>query len=285
MYGCVTNNEALQALILAIGIDITTGVRAPLGSITDSDLLENYDYSEGSEPDDEIPETELGQHMNSITSVISDLFKLSVKIRRGLPLPHKPTLYDESIQIDDHTWENTFASHEQQDRNRARDLLFDLRKHLTIGTDQLALETTSQGRPDPKDDLTERLITTMTKRQRALRYRQKHAADLAHMSRNKYTKEDSQLEKGSIQHWSNPGSVSDLPTKFYGIETESYKPTSDNTPDTVSNMLFASNTSDMEGNTINTPPAPASALHNPHFLCPYCGLWISSIQGVGRAWK
>lgn len=112
-----------QVLISLLGLDIIAGVRPPLEFNADSCLSEQSDHSTESEPDDQIPKSELEQHNFSITSILSDLFKNASKIRRDLPISHNPVLYNESVQVDDYVGESDLVSYVRQDREYAMILL------------------------------------------------------------------------------------------------------------------------------------------------------------------
>jgi hypothetical protein len=229
--------------------------------------------------------------MTSITSVLSDLYKLAFKIRNRVtrPMSHKPAVYDETVQVDDNTRVSIFASYEKYDRQFVEDSLLHLRKHFKIEPHQHSPNTTSQERPQCTDALAERLARNTTTRRRILRYWQRHAEKLAHVDEEKGNE-----EKGNEGITRLQGAVSKDPRTITsgsgrptmtGTEATTYNPVHDSTPDTVSVISFASTSFDTEGNTIEIPIIPSSLLQLPGFVCPYCGILIPSREGTGRAWK
>lgn len=239
--------------------------------------------------------------MMSITSVLSDLYKLAFKIRNRTArlMSHKPAVYDETVQVDEDTRVSVFASYEKYDRQFVEDSLSHLRKHFKIEPHQHSPNTISQERPQWTDALAERLAKNTTTRRRILRYWQRHAEKLAHVDEGKGSEEKGREEKGNEEQGNEKitrlqeavsrdsrtiMSGSERPT-MTGTEATTYNPVYDNIPDTVSVISFASTSFDMEGNTIEIPSMASSLLQLPGFVCPYCRILIPSLQGTGNAWK
>lgn len=120
---------------------------------------------------------------------------------------------------------------------------------------------------------------TMMKRRHALRYWPRNSKTLVR------TPETENGGTGSQSERSSAASMLKSPTVLSSTVTETYKHILYDSPSMVSNKSITSNTLDADREILDISPPPFSALHNPYFVCPFCGLHILSIQSTGQAWR
>lgn len=125
-----------------------------------------------------LPE-ELVLHMRTIKEILSDLYKLSFRIRNQSTRASstlRPKLYSE---VDPDTGIDKFAAYKEFDKRHVEESLLQLRKDAIWQMKKKPVESTQVTNSDRY--LTDRLVTTMNKRRKALRYWQRHAQKLNEM--------------------------------------------------------------------------------------------------------
>ncbi|KAI0018259.1 hypothetical protein F4780DRAFT_533069 [Xylariomycetidae sp. FL0641] len=117
--------------------------------------------------------TELGQNLTEITAIVSDLFKLSFKIRNSSfrsseQAISKPLLYRDLVVIDGDTKVDIFSLFSTLDHRHVEEFFREI-QHATGGTGDLK-----------NGYLAERWANSITKRRRCFAYWRRHAKKLAH---------------------------------------------------------------------------------------------------------
>jgi hypothetical protein len=257
-----------------------------------SDESSETSSEEGEEGEDTQIISELAQHMLSIRDILSDLFKLSFKIRNSSTRPKslKPALYSE---IDPETRVDKFEVYAQFDRRHVEDWFAQFRKNAEL------IDAASQHGPErlDVDSLVERIAHTITKRRRILRYWQRHYQKLASVPTT-----DSELQVAELVQVRNatgsassaPKTTKEIPRAAPSFAEQSFLSQTDATRfdtklddslDTQSVISYASTTFDASGNTVDLPAPPAMASQGMEFLCPYCGIVCPSRYAKDRAWR
>ncbi|KAI9699904.1 MAG: Checkpoint kinase 2 [Bogoriella megaspora] len=286
-------------------IEIVSGARSPLeatgapvyttGESSDEDSEASVD--EGPAP------TELSLHLFAIGDVLSDLYKLSFRIRNSLHRVQslRPALYEE-FESGDVRLEK-FRQYVNYDRD-----------HVFESFRQLRKDTASRmSKPYPgsvldigKDDhLVQRLATAITKRRRMLGYWKRHADKLAQNPRELADQEEDvpilpgdssispdALADQSANQYLHPtqAHTHSVPEPFARsilshTEVSQYDRNLDDDLDAQSQLSYASTALDTGGNAVELPPAPLEARERSEFICPYCAIVCPSQQAQGRSWR
>ena len=262
---------------------------------------DNIDENISDDESNDEPATELGLHMLNICDIMTDLFKLSFKIRSSATRQRtlKPALYKE---VDKETNIDIFEVYALIDHTHVLQSFKQLRRETAAKNsmeDLDALENEPEGLY-----LIERLASAITKRRRALRYWQRHAKKLAE-DPSIHTRHDTNVatiaknsaiaERGieQISGQANPARLGLQPTTtkslqltiLSGTEATTYDRQFDDALDTHSIISYARTAYDSNQDPVDLPPAPATALEGNEFLCPYCSVVCPAKYGKGKAWR
>lgn len=215
--------------------------------------------------------TELGLHLSTIAAVIADLYKLSFKIRApsSRTIPLKAALYKE---IDNETGVDIFSTYSLYDRSHVEESLRQIRKGRLSSQSDLQLEY---------QFLTDRLAKAITNRRRYFRYWSRHAQKLAE------NEEDYELmqKKPSQSITSKPAVSMASRTILSGTEATRYDRKVDNQLETKSIISYATTAYDLNGDTVNLPPAPSLSAMQAEFTCVYCCVTCPARHAKGKSWR
>ncbi|KAF3093343.1 Checkpoint kinase 2 [Orbilia oligospora] len=158
--------------------EVVSNARLPFEKQPQVEDSNSGSSSEESESDDEPPK-ELVLHMASIKEILSDLYMLSFRIRNSSTRPTSTLridLYTEIEHIHDggttHTVDK-LAAYTEFDKRHIEDLLLQLRRDAANEMQEKPSKIPEI--TDGNSYLIERLVATMNKRRRFLRYWQRHA--------------------------------------------------------------------------------------------------------------
>ncbi|KAK6541415.1 hypothetical protein TWF694_007227 [Orbilia ellipsospora] len=272
--------------------EVTSGARLPFEQQPrPEDSSSECSSSEESESDDELPK-ELVLHMGAINEILSDLYKLSFKIRNSSTRPTSNLRIELYSEVDEETGIDKFAAYEEFDKRYIEDSLRQLRQDATKEMETISPEIT-----ETDQYLIHRLVATMNKRRKTLRYWQRHANKLAVVP--KEPKEIVKPPRGlelkpaytEIRSVEKPGKqIQLLPsvvakTILSKTEATKFDKRLDDVLETQSVISYASRATDIYENDVELPAPPAAAFNGPEFLCPYCGIVCPARHGERRAWK
>ena len=277
----------------SIGHEVATGARVPLEEQPkpeDSSDEPSEEENEEEEDPEKSTLTELGMHMDTINKILADLYKLSFRIRNTAARPKslKPALYKE---IDDETGIDKFTIYAQFDRRHVEESFIQLRRDAAK---EMPKDISKASEIRDKDHyLIDRLVATITKRRKVLRYWQRHAKKLAEVPEEakevvqalpKPTIPVATAPKLDVQSIVKKSSVTEK-TILSKTEVTKYDKKPDDMIETQSVISYASTSFDAHGNHVDLPPPPAVGSKGSEFLCPYCGIVYSASHGRGRAWR
>ncbi|KAF5005062.1 hypothetical protein FDECE_8478 [Fusarium decemcellulare] len=274
--------------------EVVQGFRPSLEETFESDELiwdSSTDSSSSEEGEHTSLRTELGQSMAEITAILSDLFKLSLRIRnpttRLTPQPvRKALLYREMVQTDDGDELDILECYSNFDRAHVKDVFRQFR-----GMDDLE---------GPDDYLLERWTKSITNRRRIFAYWRKHAKKLA-----KETGQEQAAVKGPEPFLNlperthpKPGerpvlSIADPQTRLSvtertglsGTEATEYNLKLDEEIDSESTISYATTAYGLDGSTAELPQAPLVQPGQSEFTCPYCWITCPARHAKGKYWR
>ncbi|KAF3221940.1 Checkpoint kinase 2 [Orbilia oligospora] len=279
--------------------EVVSNARLPFEKQSQMEDSSSGSSSEESESDDEPPK-ELVLHMTSIKEILSDLYMLSFRIRNSSTRPTsnlRIDLYTEIEHIHDGETTHTvdkLAAYTEFDKRHVEDLLLQLRRDAAN-----EMEEKPSKIPEITDGdsyLIERLVVTMSKRRRFLRYWQRHAKKMAEIPKEAEIIMKPQSMSGpqpekSLVLLDNPGKrLQFAPTVggktiFSKTEATRFDKRLDDTLETRSAISYASTRVESESGGIELPPPPVAASKGTEFMCPYCGIMCPARHGKGAAWK
>ncbi|ORY19507.1 hypothetical protein BCR34DRAFT_552259 [Clohesyomyces aquaticus] len=212
----------------------------------------------------ELATTELQYHTLTVTDILSDLGKLSFKIRNsaGRTDPFKAFTFQD---FDGDTQRDRLAVYEDYDRRHVREHIEEARKSNSLGRSMHSYEST----PDDEhllQTLVDRFSASISRRRRMLQYRQRHAEKLALVTELKKDqtpqKEDKTSQKeitGGEAPTVSAMNLNKQATKTIqsGTEGTRYDPKLDEVFDAGSDVSYASTAFDVNG-TKNIRPCPSS---------------------------
>ncbi|TGJ70079.1 Checkpoint kinase 2 [Orbilia oligospora] len=279
--------------------EVVSNARLPFEKQPQVEDSNSGSSSEESESDDEPPK-ELVLHMASIKEILSDLYMLSFRIRNSSTRPTSTLridLYTEIEHIHDggttHTVDK-LAAYTEFDKRHIEDLLLQLRRDAANEMQEKPSKIPEI--TDGDSYLIERLVATMDKRRRFLRYWQRHAKKMAEIPKEAeiimkpQSMSKLQPEK-SLVLLDNPGKrVQFAPTIagktiFSKTEATRFDKRLDDTLETRSVISYASARVESDGGEIELPPPPVAVSKGTEFMCPYCGIMCPARHGKGAAWK
>lgn len=261
-------------------------------SDSEDDVSDNSD-DESSLNSEQTMRTELELRLCTISAVIADLYKLSFKIRApsSRTMPLKATLYKE---IDNETGVDVFSTYSLYDRRHVEESLNQIRKGCLSSQSDVWMEYRF---------LTDRLGGAITNRRRYFRYWSRHARKLASLDADtqfmgkqispQYTelKEDIRnstepaVHRNAQSTTSNPAFSTASRTILSGTEATKYDRKLDDQLETKSNISYATTAYDLNGNTVNLPPAPSLSPMQTEFTCRYCCVACPAWHAKGKSWR
>jgi hypothetical protein len=248
----------------------------------DSDRDEDEDDEGGVES-----KSELKQRVASIHDILSDLYKLSFKLRNPSTKPRqsKSSVYAE---IDRETGVELFSEYQKFDRLYVTELFRQLRMD-------------SQNCAGDDEYLIHRLSCAITFRRRQFRYWRRHGSKLAQdhsisdsqsqrphrSSEHGTTRDPEQLLKDAHKKLIRANDIPTIVSRsiFSGTEATTYDKQLDDLLETQSIISYATTAYDMNGKSVSLPAPPAVASKGNGFVCPYCTILCPSKHGSGRAWR
>lgn len=279
-------------------IQVVTGARLPLEKQPKLQDSSSESSSEDSTDDDE-PPSELALHMITIKEILTDLYKLSFRIRSSISrlANPRPKLYSE---IDTETGVDKFGAFAEFDRRHIEDSLRQIRREvaLKMGKNDSEFAQVTDG----DEYLINRLIAGMRIRRRTLKYWQRHAKKLAVTPKeiqevmraqpipkpHAVTSESKSVVKGLKPDQPNQSmSQSSVTGKTLLSETEAtrFDKQLDDLQETRSVISYASTAVDNNEIGIELPGPPATAFQGSEFVCPYCAVVCPARYGKNRAWR
>ncbi|KAF1960346.1 hypothetical protein CC80DRAFT_356731, partial [Byssothecium circinans] len=298
----VMQNHVLKHLIrlsqtLKNSKEVTSGARLPLEALPKP---EPSDGSSTEESDDDEEPRELHLHMITIRGILNDLYMLAFKIRNSSTRPTSMLRIKHFSEIDVDTGVDKFVAFEEYDRRRVEEILLQMRRLDPKGNSEYHSETHLI--LNENNYLVDRLVATINKRRKILRYWQRHAQKLAEMPKETQKvvvqrQQQSQLElraelpererkierSGTKSELIAPSSAGK--TFLSTTEATLFDRNLHDITETQSIISYASTAVNIHGGGVDLPPPPAAASKGPEFSCLYCGIVCASRQGKGRRWK
>ncbi|KAH7141974.1 hypothetical protein EDB81DRAFT_723219, partial [Dactylonectria macrodidyma] len=291
--------------------DIVGGVRKPREeSLTsadeEQDLWSDSDDNSSSKVEDGInTRTELGQNTFAIMQIVSDLFKLSFKIRNPATRSSgqsvlKPLLFKQPVyvDVDDTTTVDLLACFGVFDRGHVQEAFRELRcsVHRRPRLEDMS-PTESHG------FLIDRWSKSLTNRRRYFAYWENHARKLAKEDMEKAPDQADSKNPGWVEAQPSPKPMpaADLAaalmtpaaaatslagkTILSGTEGSTYERKLDDEVDTNSVVSYASTTYDIDGTVADLPRAPPVRPPQTEFQCPYCWVTCPAHHAKGKSWR
>ncbi|KAK3341839.1 WD40-repeat-containing domain protein [Lasiosphaeria hispida] len=314
--------------------EVVWGLRPPLEEqfSSDADLMWEDDSSDDSSIDGKDGQggenqvnirTELGQNMSEIIHILSDLFRLSFKIRNPATRSTtqsalKALLHKEMIQLDEATSIDLLASYASFDHGHVQESFRELRRSVRGGAEasqpanpaEFGATPASPARPNTGSaevedgatghHLIERWSKSITNRRRYFAYWRKHAQKLARDEGE--TVEDQPLPRqlnslladaNTIQAATPINSLSQLTavpsiagkTILSGTEGTVYDRKLDADIDTQSMISYTSTAYSTGGSMADLPPPPSTKPTQSEFTCPYCWVVCPVRHAKGKHWR
>ncbi|KAK0707940.1 hypothetical protein B0H67DRAFT_325079 [Lasiosphaeris hirsuta] len=268
--------------------------------------------------------TELGQNMSEIIHILSDLFRLSFKIRNPATRSTtqsalKALLHKEMIQLDETTSVDLLASHASFDHAHVQESFRELRRPVRGGAEasqpanpaESSATPASPAHPNPGSaevedgatghHLIERWSKSITNRRRYFAYWRKHARKLA-SNEGQMAEDQPQVlkrldllpAKASIVQAATPinplSQLTAVPsiagkTILSGTEVTAYDRKLDADIDTQSMISYSSTAYSTGGSTAELPPPPSTRPTQSEFTCPYCWVVCPVRHAKGKDWR
>ncbi|KAF2465074.1 uncharacterized protein BDR25DRAFT_295895 [Lindgomyces ingoldianus] len=282
----VTNLLRKLEKIIRDCLEIIKGDRLPLDEMPKPEYVSSPDTSDDDSDYEPVDygrvTTELGMNMLNIVDILSDLFKLSFKIRNSTTATEslKPFTFQD---INEETQKDRLAIYEEYDRRHVQEYIEQAQKGREEFSDR-----------DQLMILVGRFAATVTRRRRMLQYWQRHAEKLASAIVTEECLNSMQVislgasstlqdveARGSPEQRAPPANK----TIYSGTEATRYDPKLEETLETSSVISYATTAFDLDGSAITIPPLPAQVFEGSEFLCPYCRTVIPSWHGKGHAWR
>ncbi|KAK2015893.1 hypothetical protein LZ32DRAFT_525673 [Colletotrichum eremochloae] len=314
--------------VITKSIEVVRGSRKPLEESLalvdeEGDLWGSSDDESSLDEQDGINmRTELGQNTVAIMQILSDLFKLSFKIRNPATRSSgqsvvKPLLFKQMIQIDDTTSVDLLACFAAFDRGHTQEAIREMRfavhgkpklKDAQLAQGSLAHndadETNSPPAPpnglfmkpreEQQDFLVDRWSKSLTNRRRYFAYWKTHALKLAREDEEKApSKANSEIQDSANAPVPIPTALVAAVTApslagkslLSVTEVSTYDRKLDDEIDAHSVVSYASTTYDMDGTIADLPSAPQVKPPQTEFQCPYCCVTCPARHAKGKAWR
>ncbi|KAL2051207.1 hypothetical protein ABVK25_008455 [Lepraria finkii] len=276
--------------------EVTSGARPPFEKQPKPEDSGSESSSEESENDDE-PLKELVLHMVTIKEILNDLYMLSFRIRNTSARPTSTLKIKLYSEVDDDTGIDKFTAYTEFDKRHVENSLLQLRRDAAREMTRNPLEVARI--TDSDQYLIDRLVVTMNKRRKIIRYWQRHAKKLAEMpqevkvaikpqpmpkSQAAKIETQSTIEKRGRQVQFILPSVTEK-TMLSKTEATRFDKRFDDVLEVQSVISYATTPGDVHGNEVDLPAPPTAASKGSEFLCRYCGIVCPARHGKGRAWR
>ncbi|KAH6611804.1 hypothetical protein C7974DRAFT_323947 [Boeremia exigua] len=292
-------------------IDITTGTRLPWEEQPDyaADDTDDDEASESSSMMSDLSDvanettveltTELAQRRKEIHDAVTDLYRLSFKMRD--PSQRAPSNRALSMKLTDpDTGEDLFTGYDEHDRRHVLETLQHLRSNQQPRISPL--EPVHMRCEEPPAFLVERLTKAITNRRRYFAYWHRHALKLSRVEEQSVPKIGDPISK-KVVVVITPGPSGDantsdrsktvtqlapqsgLKTDISVTEISKYRASYDEMLETETVFSFATTERDVHGQTADLPPLPTDLHLKADFVCPYCWVLCPARQGKGRSWR
>ncbi|KAK6501618.1 Checkpoint kinase 2 [Arthrobotrys musiformis] len=282
------------ARTLVESTEVVSGERLPLEQQPQPDDSSSDSSSEESESDDELPK-ELVLHMVSIKEILSDLYMLSFRIRNNSTRPTPALRVELYAEIDDETGKDKLAAYTQFDKRHIEDSLLQLRRDAA--NEMGGKASTVDQINDSDQYLVDRLVATMSKRRRFLRYWLRHAEKIAEVPKDiklvikQPTEPEPQHDKIAIpvaktsSQQLQPLPIIAAKSILSMTEATKFDEHLDDKLEVQSVISYVSARVDIDGNETELPPPPIAASQGTEYLCPYCGIVCPARHGKGSGWR
>ncbi|KAK1763391.1 hypothetical protein QBC33DRAFT_598613 [Phialemonium atrogriseum] len=308
-------------------IEVVRGVRKPFEeTLISADEDPWGDSSDDSSSDENHyinTRTELGQNTLAIIQILSDLFKLSFKIRNPATRSSgqsvlKPLLFKKLVRVDDTTTVDLLACFAEFDHHHIEEAFRELRRFvhgrprledvypaLDSPTDSETKEISSPP-PAPVDSqgiesdeylpdyLTERWSKSLTNRRRYFAYWRNHAQKLA-----KEEEEEADSVEAQPPPMPMPATIAEVEpiapavvaatlaetTILSGTEGSTYDRKLDDGIDTISVVSYTSTAFNIDGTVADLPRPPSIQAGQSEFRCPYCWVVCPERHDIGKPWR
>ncbi|KAL9074029.1 MAG: hypothetical protein Q9157_004538 [Trypethelium eluteriae] len=273
-----------QTLIKSV--EVVSGARLPLEKQPKPEEWSDGSSSEESDGDDEPPK-ELILHMVTIKEILDDLYKFSLRIRNisiRSSSNLRPMLFKE---VDPETGIDKFTAYTVFDKRHVEDSLLQFRRDAAAKMKKNALEVAQI--TDADQYLISRLVTAINIRRKTLRYWQRHAQKLVELPKDakEVIKPRPQPELRAAQVEVDVAPEKPERTRLSENEANRFDKRLDDGLETESVISYASTAVDsyLYGNDVDLPAPPTTALKEPEFLCPYCGIICPLRYGKHSTWR
>ena len=279
-----------EAFAIVSGARLPFEEQAKLESTPEDEDDDDF-FSEDDDEDDEPsgPRTELRMRFEEIVDIISNLYKLSVRIRT--PTTRARSLRASSYNPKDaETGVNIMECYANHDVQHIRELLSQLRH-------------SSADAGDEDDFLVRRLSAAITLRRRQFKYWKRHREKLGtstilediprpilptfevNEGVQRLDTLDVPLEVIPATGMVRTPSQKTGKTLLSGTEATHYHQSLDEIIDAKSVTSYAVTVKDIHGKGVELPPPPKAANGEKDFECPYCYIICPARYGRGRAWR
>ncbi|KAL9116210.1 MAG: hypothetical protein Q9227_000581 [Pyrenula ochraceoflavens] len=287
----------LQETIMK-SIEITTGARLPLDK---APRPENSEYWDGeSEADDQGSLTELGLHLRSMTETITELYKLSFRIRDSTTTP---TESQRILHPEEQTTNfGDSRTRNENDRTCVEEIFIEARKEAA---EIMQIDASTAARLTEDDSLfIDRIAATIAVRRSNMQHNREHAMQLlanppenaalspvagsanilARITENRSVSVSDvndmveQFRITGAQQDTMPASTSDA------VPIDTTKGTGDLTAEGLV-APYHRVSINANGRFMDIPGPPANALSQEPFICPYCGLVCPSHYSSPQNWR
>ncbi|KAF4553333.1 Hypothetical protein D9617_7g030600 [Elsinoe fawcettii] len=284
-----------QALVSSC--EIVSGQRRPYEEQGQpSEYVDDVSTSDEDSVDNE-PPRELDMHVATIKDVLTDLYRLSFKIRRRTAGIGKSERFMEYKDVDKESGIDRLAAYTAFDRSHVQSVLLQMRRE-TVRTKAIFLEVDVRI-TETDDYLITRLANTIGLRRRMLVYQRHHARKLAGPDRDlrssqpqvsalEYRPKEEFQETTSQLSAHNPSPLTighTDRTVYSGTEISKAIENIDAKLDAQSVISYSSSSFTYSPDGEYLPPPPAEAIGASEFLCPYCSTVCPQRDAVGKAWN
>lgn len=308
------------------GSQVVSGQRLPFEQQTQPSHHDDTTSSEGSieESDSESDKdmTELEMRAQSIQSFLTDLYRLSFKIRNTTSRGNGSRALAFK-QLDKESGFNVFSAYEKLDRQHVYEYLSSIRQTRVTQIDSSSKESTGQSTNAQWPNLDEstvellvkqpiqpirrleddffacRLALANTHRRQHFAYWRRHSLKLSTerecLPTTKYTASVGPTQAEQVSPSGLPLSVLTRPslypssqiayTTISGTEATKFNTKREDTIDTETIISYATTAYGVAGEAVKLPPPPPDAATQPEFLCFICHVVCPSKQGKGKDWR
>lgn len=224
----------------------------------------------------------------TITQIISDLYKLSFRSRNSSTRSITSSKIFNYTEIDSDTGTDKLAACTNLDKRHIEETLRQLRGGTAKSAEQNFLQASQIARSTDAGDFNiDRIVATMSRRRRFLRYWQRHKNmmdgitlepnDVAVLKIAAVTTPDSVLEDekkpSAISQALRMDSSTTQSTMYSGTGATQFNTPLDESQEAESMIAYASTTVDIH-KIVKLPRPPAIATVHSEIRCPYCGIHV-----------